>query len=246
MTVHPLDRPQPATRFPSGSAAIAEASAGFGFPSALPQPRAKPALGGWQKRAIDIGISLAGLILLLPLMLMIAAVVKLTMGGPVIFAQRRVGLNGEMFSCRKFRSMVVDGDAVLSRHLARNARAAEEWRTTRKLSSDPRVTWFGNLMRKSSLDELPQLYNILIGEMSCVGPRPVMADEIDRYGVHAAAYFSTRPGLTGLWQVSGRSRLSYEERVALDADYVRTWSVWGDVKILAWTVPAVMAVGETA
>lgn len=203
-------------------------------------------VGGWRKRAIDVTASAAALVLLAPLMLVVAACIWATMGGPVIFSQRRVGYGGKTFACYKFRSMINDSQRVLSEHLASNPQAAEEWLRTRKLKSDPRVTRLGHMLRKSSIDELPQLFNILLGHMSCVGPRPVMPDETERYGDYIAFYLRARPGLTGLWQVSGRSRLTYQDRVRLDARYVGEWSLWGDTKIMLRTLPALAAVAETA
>jgi exopolysaccharide production protein ExoY len=198
-------------------------------------------VGGRPKRLLDIAVALTALLLACPLMLMVAALVKLTTGGPVIFAHPRVGLNGTTFRCLKFRSMVVDGDAMLARHLEENPAAAREWRETRKLKNDPRITPFCRLLRKSSLDELPQLFNVLRGEMSCVGPRPVVAGELAYYGVHVGYYLRARPGMTGMWQVSGRSTRSYRDRVVLDCVYVRRWSIWLDVAVLMWTIPAVLA-----
>jgi exopolysaccharide production protein ExoY len=198
-------------------------------------------VGGYPKRLLDITVALTVLILIFPLMLVVAVLIKLTTGGPVIFAHPRVGLNGTTFRCLKFRSMIVDGDEALERHLARNPAAAREWRESRKLKNDPRVTPFGRLLRKSSFDELPQLFNVLRGEMSCVGPRPIVAAELARYGSHVGSYLCTRPGITGMWQVNGRSMLSYRERVVLDRVYVRRWSIWLDVALLVRTIPAVLA-----
>jgi exopolysaccharide production protein ExoY len=198
-------------------------------------------VGGYPKRLLDIAVALPALILTFPVMLMVAVLIKLTTGGPVIFAHPRVGLNGTTFLCLKFRSMIVDGDGVLERHLARNPASAREWRESRKLKNDPRVTHLGRLLRKSSLDELPQLFNVLRGEMSCVGPRPIVPVELARYGSHVGSYLCTRPGITGLWQVNGRSMLSYRRRVALDCVYVRRWTIWLDVALLVRTIPAVLA-----
>jgi len=197
-------------------------------------------VGGRPKRLLDIAVAVTALLLACPLMLMVAALVKLTTGGPVIFAHPRIGLNGTTFRCLKFRSMVVDGDAVLTRHLEENPAAAREWRETRKLKNDPRITPFCRLLRKSSLDELPQLFNVLRGEMSCVGPRPVVASELAYYGAHVGYYLRARPGMTGMWQVSGRSTRSYRDRVVLDCVYVRRWSIWLDIAVLMWTIPAVL------
>jgi exopolysaccharide production protein ExoY len=199
-----------------------------------------PSLGGPAKRAMDIAVASLALVLVCPLMLMLLVLVHLSMGGPALFAHRRVGCNGKAFRCLKFRTMVTNADEVLQQYLANNPDAAAEWATSRKLQHDPRVTALGRLLRKSSLDELPQLINILRGEMSCVGPRPITADELGRYAAHAPDYLSTRPGLTGLWQVSGRSSLSYEHRIALDSTYVRNWSLWLDIVLMLKTIPAVI------
>lgn len=208
--------------------------------------RDAPPVGGLSKRILDIVVASTALLLLSPVMIMVAALIKITIGGPVIFTHRRVGLNGATFPCLKFRSMVVDGDAVLARHLENDPAAAREWSETRKLNNDPRVTPLGRILRKSSLDELPQLFNVLRGDMSCVGPRPIVPAELERYGSKLPYYLGVRPGLTGMWQVSGRSRLSYKDRVALDCLYVRRWSLWLDISLLFWTIPAVLAFEEAA
>ncbi|MFN3747040.1 MAG: sugar transferase [Hyphomicrobiaceae bacterium] len=203
-------------------------------------------IGGRRKRMVDIAVAIMVAIVLSPILLVIALAVKLSMGGPVIYRHRRIGFGGRPFDCLKFRTMVANGDEVLERHLAANPAAAEEWRRSRKLADDPRVTRFGWFLRKTSLDELPQLLNILRGEMSCVGPRPIVSEELERYGVHAHEYLRARPGVTGSWQVSGRSSVSYGDRVKLDAEYVRTWSFGSDLVILARTVPAVLKVDQAA
>lgn len=208
--------------------------------------RIAQSVGGLPKRALDFAVASAAIVLLAPIMLMIAALIKLTIGGPVIFAHPRVGLNGRMFPCFKFRSMVVNGDEALKRHIAENPAAAREWRETRKLKNDPRVTPLGRLLRKSSLDELPQLFNVIRGEMSCVGPRPIVAAELERYGSRANYYLRSRPGVTGMWQVNGRNQLSYGKRVALDCLYVRRWSLGLDIALLFLTIPAVLAFDTTA
>jgi exopolysaccharide production protein ExoY len=202
--------------------------------------------GGSLKRALDIAIALTALVLLAPVMVAIAAIIWLTQGGSVVFAHERVGLGGRTFRCLKFRTMVPDAAERLARYLATNEEAARIWAETQKLRNDPRVTWFGHILRKSSLDELPQLFNVLRGEMSCVGPRPVVADELRRYGEHAYEYVKARPGITGLWQVSGRSNTTYAHRVKLDRVYVRRCSLLLDLGILLRTLPAVLKVSETA
>jgi exopolysaccharide production protein ExoY len=197
-------------------------------------------LGGWPKRALDLTVASTALLLALPLMLVVALLIKVISGGPVLFAHRRIGFNGRPFNCYKFRTMVKDAEQVLEEYLARDPRAAEEWRATQKLKHDPRITLLGQILRKSSIDELPQLVNVLRGEMSCVGPRPVVSNELSRYGPLAEEYLKTRPGLTGLWQISGRDNVDYAGRVVLDAEYVRNWSIGTDLVILAWTALAVM------
>ena len=192
------------------------------------------------KRAGDVAAALATLVFVLPLMLAVAAAIKLQDGGPVFFRHNRCGRDGASFGLWKFRTMRVDAAERLAGLLAEDPEAEAEWIRTRKLRCDPRVTRLGRVLRKTSLDELPQLLNILRGEMSVVGPRPIMREELDAYGAARAAYEAVRPGVTGLWQVSGRNELSFEARVALDAAYVRGWSLLADAAILARTVPVVL------
>jgi undecaprenyl-phosphate galactose phosphotransferase len=162
-------------------------------------------------------------------------------GGPAVFAHRRVGRGCRFFGCLKFRTMVVGAEEALSEYLALHPEAAEEWKREQKLGFDPRITGMGKLLRRTSLDELPQLVNVLRGEMSLVGPRPVTKAEIDeKYGAHARLCTSVRPGLTGLWQVSGRNDISYPERVALDIRYVTSQSLVEDVRILFRTAGVVL------
>ena len=183
----------------------------------------------------------AGLLVLLlaPAIALIAVLIKRD-GGPVFFAHTRLGYDGRKFGCLKFRTMVMNADAVLREHLAQHPRAAAEWAATQKLRRDPRITGIGALLRKTSLDELPQLINVLRLDMSLVGPRPIVEREAVRYGEEIAFYSCVRPGLTGLWQVSGRNDTSYGRKVQLDAYYVKNWSFWGDLVILAKTIPAVV------
>lgn len=197
-------------------------------------------LGGTLKRCFDVLAAAAGLVLLAPLFLMIAALVRFHDGGPCFYGHRRIGTGGREFRCLKFRTMVQNGDEVLSRHLSANPGAAEEWSQTRKLRFDPRVTSVGRVLRALSIDELPQLLNVIMGDMSLVGPRPVVQEELERYGAYATCYLRTRPGITGLWQVSGRNDVSYEDRVSFDAFYFSNWSLYFDLKIIFMTVPAVM------
>ena len=198
-----------------------------------------PPVGGISKRSFDILAALAALILLSPIFVLIMALVKYTDGGSVFYGHRRIGYNGSSFRCLKFRTMAENGDAILRRHLDENPEALEEWRATRKLQDDPRVTVLGTVLRKLSLDELPQLINILRGEMSIVGPRPVVEDELELFEAAAVYYLRSRPGLTGLWQVSGRNDVSYAARIAFDTHYVRNWSLTRDLVIVVRTIPAV-------
>jgi len=192
------------------------------------------------KRSFDI--IMAGLVvaLLSPLMLIIAIIVKRD-GGPVLFGHRRIGLNGEVFNCLKFRTMSVDSDKLLKRYLSMHAEARMEWMRERKLRNDPRVTSFGQFLRRSSLDELPQLINVLFGHMSLVGPRPIVHDETEKYNEDIAYYYRVRPGITGLWQVSGRNDVSYGKRVHMDIWYVRNWSLWHDIAIICKTFPVILS-----
>ncbi|MCA3415502.1 MAG: sugar transferase [Roseomonas sp.] len=193
------------------------------------------------KRALDIIGAGLGLVLLAPFFLIVALLVRAD-GGPAFFAHQRVGRGGKLFGCLKFRSMVIDSQARLEALLASNPAARAEWEATRKLKNDPRITRIGRFLRSTSLDELPQLINVLRGEMSLVGPRPVQVAEIDRYyGASAAHYMAVRPGITGLWQVSGRSETSYESRVALDVSYVSRPSMLTDLSILLRTPVAVLS-----
>ena len=202
-------------------------------------------VGGVVKRAFDVTIASTTLVLMAPIMILIALLILVTTGGPVFFVQQRVGFRRRLFGCRKFRTMVVDAGDRLTAYLAEHPAAAQSWRETQKLRNDPRVTWLGRILRKSSLDELPQLFNVLRGDMSCIGPRPVLWDELARYGSHATEYARAKPGLTGMWQVNGRSNASYAHRVKCDRYYVRRWSVGLDLGILFKTIPAVIKFDET-
>ena len=188
------------------------------------------------KRLLDYGIIFAALPFLLPTFLLIALLVKLDSSGPVFYRRRVLGVGGKPFDAFKFRSMVINGDEVL----AQNPELLAELKANQKLKSDPRVTRMGNLLRKTSLDELPQLINVLFGQMSLVGPRMISPEEAPLYGPMKQNLLTVKPGLTGLWQVSGRSDLSYNERVQLDMHYIRNYSIWSDLKILfVETLPAV-------
>lgn len=193
------------------------------------------------KRCIDVAG--AGLILLtaLPILLLVVLALLIAQGRPIIVSHQRVGRNGKRFSCLKFRSMVTEAQAVLERHLADNPEASIEWAANRKLKADPRVTPLGRILRKSSVDELPQLVNVLLGEMSLVGPRPIVEAEIVNYGAHIHHYYRVHPGITGHWQVSGRSDVSYTARIKMDVEYVERRSVGRDLLILIRTVPVILA-----
>lgn len=191
-------------------------------------------------RMLDLVLATGLLLLLLPLMCICALGIMTTSRGPVLFSHPRIGRNGETFPCLKFRTMVLNGNEVLARTLQEDAAAREEWLTSQKLKNDPRVTRIGAFLRRYCLDELPQLFNVLTGQMSIVGPRPIVENEIVRFGKHFPAYCSVNPGLTGLWQVSGRHALSYEERVELDAAYAASKSLRTDLVILLRTVPIVL------
>ena len=194
------------------------------------------------KRILDILFAALLLIALSPLMLAVALLIRCREGGPLLVRQTRIGRYGRPFPCFKFRTMVVDADRVLADHLARDPLAGAEWASLRKLRSDPRVTAIGGILRRTSIDELPQLLNVLRGEMSLVGPRPVVQVELDThyFGEAGEMYRAVRPGLTGLWQVSGRSDLSYRDRVRLDMEYVRSYSLAVDLRILLRTPLAVL------
>lgn len=197
-------------------------------------------LGGASKRTLDIALILLVLPFLGLLMLGLALLIKQRDKGPMLYGHRRIGFDGREFNCWKFRTMVVNGDEVLEQHLKENPEDAVMWSEQRKLTNDPRVTPIGQVLRKLSLDELPQLLNVLKGEMSLVGPRPIVRDELAHYGSTARYYLATRPGLTGLWQVSGRSDTTYAERVRMDRHYVVQWTLLSDLRIIARTVPALI------
>ena len=193
------------------------------------------------KRGIDISVSALALFVLLPLLVLIGLLVWAGDRGNPIFRHKRIGRSGRTFGCLKFRTMVTDSQAVLERHLEESRAARLEWAATHKLKNDPRITPVGQFLRKTSLDELPQLANVLMGQMSLVGPRPIVQAEVAHYGREFERCFSIPPGITGLWQVSGRSNCSYAERVALDLRYVTQWRLRNDLRILIMTMPAVLS-----
>ena len=209
---------------------------GLEVSQALMQPMAR-----LTKRVLDMVIGATVAVVTLPLQAAIFAAVRLSSPGPVLFGQRRLGLDGEVFTAWKFRTMVTNGDEVLATHLAEHPELREQWRFYRKLRGrDPRVTWVGRWLRKTSLDELPQIWNVMAGHMSLIGPRPIMVGETEQYGTGIDLYCKVRPGSTGLWQISGRANTTFQARVVFDEYYVRNWSVWLDLWILARTVKTVL------
>ena len=214
------------------------------FPQAatlLSPPRLRVAgYVGWGKRSLDL---VAALVLLLPAALLLVVLIALvwTEGGRPIFGHARVGRGGRTFTCWKIRTMVPDAEARLEEVLRNDPRAAAQWAEYRKLDNDPRITRLGDVLRRTSLDELPQLWNVLCGDMSLVGPRPVTSAELARYGEASSDYVSVRPGITGLWQVQGRNSLTYTERVRLDQQYVHELTCRQDLHILFKTISVVFA-----
>ena len=200
----------------------------------LPGPR-------FLKACLDKGLVILISLLALPLIALISLLIRLDSRGPIFYRQTRIGREGKLFKAWKFRSMVVDADIELERYLQHHPELKSSWEEDHKLKDDPRITRVGHFLRRTSLDELPQLWNIFIGEMSLVGPRPIVYEEVWRYGDLYDLYLQVLPGLTGLWQVSGRNDVTYEERVNFDAYYVRNWSVWLDIYILIRTIKVVLA-----
>jgi lipopolysaccharide/colanic/teichoic acid biosynthesis glycosyltransferase len=192
------------------------------------------------KRCFDIFLILASTPFTLLALGIVSVMVMLSSPGPIFYSHRRIRKNGAFFSMWKFRTMCVNSAEILEEYLSKNPEARAEWNRTHKLRHDPRITPIGGFLRRYSLDELPQLWNVLSGHMSLVGPRPIVAAEVEKYADSFECYCRVKPGLTGLWQVSGRSELTYDERVALDCDYVNRWSIRRDVKILMKTFAVVV------
>ena len=200
---------------------------------------AKP-VNRYIKTIFDYVLTITGTIAISPILIVIALWIYKDSPGPVIFKHRRIGKNGKEFNCYKFRSMCIDAKEKLEELLKNDPQAKAEWEKDFKLKNDPRITKSGAFLRKTSLDELPQIFNVLKGEMSLVGPRPIIRDEIARYGEYIGDYLMVKPGITGMWQVSGRSDIDYKERVLLDSWYTRNWSVWLDVTLLFKTFKVVL------
>jgi len=188
------------------------------------------------KRFMDLFMLLLACPVLIPVVITVSIIVKLTSKGPIFYGHKRVGRNGKEFKCWKFRSMVIDADKQLEKILAENPEMRVEWEKDRKFTNDPRVTKIGKLLRKTSIDEIPQFFNVLTGEMSFIGPRPVTEPELVKYGNKRDFILSVQPGLSGMWQISGRSDTGYEERITLDSYYIQNWSVWLDLWIVIKTV----------
>jgi exopolysaccharide production protein ExoY len=196
--------------------------------------------GGALKRASDLLLALPILLILAPVMVFLALAVKIQDGGPVFFVQLRVGRDGRLFSCLKFRSMIMNAEDRMQALLRDDPDAAREWSEKQKLTNDPRVTPVGHVLRATSADELPQLINVVLGDMSLVGPRPIMPDQIDGYGPGFGRYCTARPGITGLWQVSGRNETTFRRRAEYDQDYLKAWSLPTDLALLVRTVDVVL------
>jgi Undecaprenyl-phosphate galactose phosphotransferase WbaP len=201
----------------------------------------KYTVNAFVKRAMDILLSLALGIFFLPIGLLAALLIRLDSGGPIFYRQERLGKDGRKITIYKFRTMHVDGDNLLKEYFKKNPEARHDWELKQKLPADPRITHIGKWMREFSVDEMPQLLNVLKGEMSLVGPRPILAEQKILYGEGIEAYRSMRPGLTGLWQVSGRNHTSFSQRAIYDVYYVHNWSLWLDVYILFRTVWVVLS-----
>lgn len=201
---------------------------------------ASQATNGLLTRVRDIAISACMLVVLFPVMALTALLIAISSPGPIVFRQVRVGMNGRGFGCYKFRSMRIDAEEHLASLIETRPELRDEWKCKQKLSRDPRITPIGRILRHSSIDELPQLINVIRGDMSLVGPRPIVSSEVPKYGRYITSYFCVRPGLTGLWQITGRNNSSYRRRVAADVLYSRSRSMWFDFKILLLTIPAVI------
>lgn len=204
------------------------------IPLLVRAPNVDPLYAKTSKRILDVVGALVFIVVFAPLMLVIAIVICAD-GGPALFRHRRIGARGRPFHCLKFRTMCANAQEALRDHLEANPSARAEWNANFKLKNDPRVTRLGRFLRRSSLDELPQLFNVLTGQMSLVGPRPIVSAEISRYGGEFGVYAYCRPGLTGIWQLSGRSDVDYARRISFDRQYVAGWSLWRDLWLILLT-----------
>lgn len=225
---------------PTQDGSTRHADAGNGPPSAFDWAIGNTSLDDLLIRCLDLTIAMLALLFFAPLMALIALAIRLTDAGPLVFKQQRIGKGGELFSCYKFRTMRIDAEEVLAALLASDPVIRAEWARDHNLRKDPRVSMIGNLLRRTSIDELPQLFNVLKGQMSIVGPRPITDRECGRYGRYFNHYIAVRPGITGVWQVSGRSSTTYRRRVACDIVYARTRSMATNVRIIAVTIPMVL------
>lgn len=229
-----FERPQRRRPIPMASSEVLMPSAVFAPACSMPVEASVT------KRVLDLCLIIALCVPALLLSLLFAVLIKLDSPGPIIYRQERIGQGGRRFLAWKFRTMVHDAETVLCRYFQHHPELRQEWEHQHKLRCDPRVTRFGKFLRRTSLDELPQLWNVLKDEMSLVGPRPIVEEEMVRYDKYLSEYLAARPGITGLWQVSGRNDIGYKQRVALDVQYVRNWSVWLDIFILARTLSVVV------
>lgn len=225
---------------PTQDGTTTHADAGNGKSSALDSTFVKKTFDDIAIRCLDLTISALALLFLAPLMVFIALAVRMTDAGPLVFKQQRIGKGGQFFPCYKFRTMRIDAEEVLAAMLASDPAIRAEWVRDHKLRKDPRVSAIGNILRRTSLDELPQLFNVLKGQMSIVGPRPITERECARYGHYFKHYLAVRPGITGVWQVSGRSSTTYRRRVACDILYARNRSLVTNARIIAVTIPMVL------
>lgn len=192
------------------------------------------------KRVFDLVLSIVGTLFISPLLILLAVLIRLDSPGPVIYDGKRIGKDGKVFKCYKFRTMYMNGPELLQRYFAQHPDKREQYGTYHKLDCDPRITRIGRVLRKTSLDELPQLINVILGDMSLVGPRPYLVEEKEDMGDTSGLILMTRPGITGFWQVSGRSAISFKDRLMMDCWYVRNWSVWIDFYLLLKTVEIVV------
>ena len=208
------------------------------LPLLLPSVPIKPITIGYRfgKRILDIIGSIVGLLILIPISIVVAIAIRIDSKGPIMFKQQRVGLGGRVFTCWKFRSMIVQAESIKGNLLHLNESSGPAF----KMANDPRITKVGRVIRRFSIDELPQVFNVLVGSMSLVGPRPPLPEEVLQYNNEQLFRLGVKPGLTCLWQISGRSNIGFEEWMKLDEIYVKTMSFWTDIKIIIHTIPAVV------